>query len=66
MREDIVYCINGVSYYFWGQRFWMIYWPEIGCIAKNAHDKLVVLNLHIRISTYDFQALMISTCFGRG
>ena len=56
IREDIAYYINGVSQCFWGQRFWMLSGPETGCFAKNAHDKFVVLNLHICITTYNFQA----------
>ena len=54
VREDIAYCINRVSYYFWRQWFWLIYWPETGCIAKNVHEKCVVLDLHILISSYNF------------
>ena len=43
IREDIAYSINGVSYYFWRQRFSMIYQPKTSCFAKTDHDKFFAL-----------------------
>ena len=43
IREDIAHCINGVSCYFWGRRFWMIYGPKRACFAKNGHDNFFSL-----------------------